>query len=207
MAEGRIPSPSGRRCRQRRGMRAGLHHDDLQPLAPLQKVVELKPAFAFGRTRVALSQDPAEPAIGRAVLWINKDVRAAVDEYETCAGNDPCARHRLKIVACERMRAHNTGERVAIGDPDPGEAEFGGARGHLLGMRGSAQKGKIRHRRQFGEPRLKPDQGGAAPSACEKVGQNKDRTTISENASAKALPETPAVDEFAGGPGPSQNLA
>ena len=48
---------------------------------------------------------------------------------------------------------------VAVGDPDPGKPEFGGARDHFLGMRGSAQKGKIRHRRQFGEPRLKPDQG------------------------------------------------
>jgi hypothetical protein len=66
------------------------------------------------------------------------------------------------------VRAHNAGERVAVGYTDPGEAEFGGARDHLLGMRGSAQKGKIRRRRQFGESRLKPDQGGAAPYACKK---------------------------------------
>ena len=138
--------------------RDGLHHDDLQPLAPLQKVVELKPAFAFGRAQIALSQNPAKPAISRAILWINEDVRAAVDEYEARAGNDPCDRHRLNVVALECVRAHNTGERVAVGYPDPGETEFGGARDHFLGMRGSAEKGKIRHRRQFGKSRLKPDQ-------------------------------------------------
>lgn len=115
-------------------MRAGLHHNELQPLAMLQKVIEDEPAFAFGRTRVALSQNPAEPAIGRAIPWINEDVRAAVDEYEARAGNDPCARHRLKIIACECVRAHNAGERVTVGYPDPGEVEFGGARDHFFGM-------------------------------------------------------------------------
>ena len=145
-------------------MGEGRHHNDLQPLAPLQKVVELEPAFAFGRAQVALGQNPAEPAVSRAILRIDERVRRAVDEYEPRAGNDPRARHRLGVLARECVRAHDAGERVAVGDPDPGKPELGGARDHLLGMRGSAQKRKIRHRRQFGEPRLRPDQG--APLLC-----------------------------------------
>ena len=146
-------------------MRRGQRHD-LLSLAPLQKVVELKPAFAFGRAQVTLGQNPAEPAIGRAIFRINERVRGAVDECEPRAGNDPRARHRLSVLARERVRAHDAGKRVMVGDPDPGKPEFGGARDHFLRMRGSAQKRKICHRREFGEPRLKPDQG-AAPRALQ----------------------------------------
>ena len=74
-------------------------------------------------------------------------------------GTTRVRRHRLDVLARECVRAHDSGERIAIGDTDSSESKLGGARDHLLGMRGPAQKRKIRHRRKFGEPRLKPDQG------------------------------------------------
>ena len=67
------------------------------------------------------------------------------------------------------MRAHDAGERIAIRDPDPRKPKLGGARDHLLGMRGPAQKRKIRHRRQFGEPRLKADHLSLPPARGGKV--------------------------------------
>ena len=179
------------------------HHDDLQPFASLQKILENEPAFAFGRTQIARSQNPAEPAISRAVLWIDERVWRAIDEYEPCAGNDPGRRHRLSVLARECVRAHDSGECIAVGDPDPGKPELGGARDHFLRMRGPAQERKICHRREFGEPRLKPDQGRR--SSCVRNGQtrdpifgpddrsepdqNKDRTRLDKNASAEALLE------------------
>ena len=142
-----MPAPFGRRQRR-----------DLKALAAVQKVLEDEPAFAFGRAPISLCQNPAEPAISLAILRIGERVRAAVDEDEARAGNDPCGGHRLNIISRERVRAHNSGERVAVGDPDPGELKLGCARDHLLGMRRSAQEREIRRRRQFGEPRLKLDQ-------------------------------------------------
>ena len=106
----------------------------MQPLAALQKVVELEPAFAFRRALVSLGQDPAEPAVSCAVFRIDEQVRGAVVEDQPRAGNDSRGPHRLSVIACERVCAHNPGERVAVGDPDPGKAELGGALDHLLGM-------------------------------------------------------------------------
>ena len=91
-------------------MGEGRHHNDLQPLAPLQKIVELKPAFAFGRAQVALGQNPAEPAVSRAILRIDEHVRRAVDECEPRAGDDPRTRRRLGVLARKRVRAHDAGE-------------------------------------------------------------------------------------------------
>ena len=48
------------------------------------------------------------------------------------------------------MRAHHAGERVAVGDADPGKPERGGARDQLLRMRRAAQEREIRRRRQLG---------------------------------------------------------
>ena len=123
------------------------------------------PAFALGRAQVSRGQDAAEPAVSRAVLRIDEHVRRAVVEGEPRAGNDARRAHRLRVLARKNMRAHDAGERVAIRDPDSREPKFGGARDHLLGMRGPAQKRKIRHRRQFGELRLEPDHPLPSPAS------------------------------------------
>ncbi len=197
--EGRIVSPSGRRRRMRASLTPnpspmrgeGRHRHDLQALAALQKVVELEPAFAFRRALVSLGQNPAEPAVSRAIPWIDERIRGAVDEGEPRAGNDPRGAHRLGVLARERMRAHDARERVAVGDPDPSEPELGGALDHLLGMRGAAQKREIRGSRQFGEKRLSADQGplpatrsddGPRPRSSDR---NKDRTLLGRNTSTR----------------------
>ena len=150
-------SPGARRLLPPRGEGGAGHHDDLQPLALLQQVIQPEPAFALGRAQVSCGQDAAEPAISRAILRIGEQVRRAVVEGEPCAGNDPHALHRRRVLAREHMRAHDAGQRIAIRDPNSRKPKLGRARDHLLGMRGPAQKRKICHRRQFGEPRLKAD--------------------------------------------------
>jgi hypothetical protein len=144
----------------------------------LEKVVELKPAFALGRAQVSGRQDAAEPAVSRAVLRIGEHVRRAVRKDEPRAENDTDAAHRRRILARENMRAHDAGQRVAIRDPDPGKLKLGRALNHLLGMRGSAQKRKIRHRREFGEPRLKPDHGVPAKTRPKRLLTSSSRNRV-----------------------------
>ena len=152
----------------RRGMRRG-QHDDLQPLALLHEVIQPEPAFALGRAQVSRRQDAAEPAVGRAILRIGEHVRRAIVEGEPRADHDARGAHRLGVLAREHMRAHDARERVAIRDPDCGKPQLGRARDHLLGMRGPAQKRKIRHRRELGEPRLKPDHLSLLPHRAPKL--------------------------------------
>ena len=72
-------------------------------------------------------------------------------KHEPRAGDDAQAADRRAILARVDMRAHDAGERVAVGDADPGEAQLGRARDQFLGMRSAAQKRKIRRRRELGE--------------------------------------------------------
>ena len=78
----------------------------------------------------------------------------AVVEGEPRSRNDAQPLERLLVLAGEDMRAHDAGEGVAVGDPDPRKPELRRPRHHLLGMRGPAQEREIRRRRQFGEARL-----------------------------------------------------
>ena len=152
---GRYPSPAcGRRWPE--GPDEGQRHD-LQPFAMLDQILDAQMAFALGRAQISRRQDPAEPAISRAVFRIGEHVRRPVVKGEPRAGRDPRARNRSLILARKHMRPHDARERIAIGDPDPRKFEFGGARDHFLGMRSPAQKRKIRHRRQLGEARLEAD--------------------------------------------------
>ena len=89
----------------------GQRHD-LQPLAMLQKVVQAKPAFALGRAQVSRRQDPAEPAVSRAVLRIGEHVRRAVRrrraarrERPACLPPPPRSRAR-KHARARRRRAY-----------------------------------------------------------------------------------------------------
>ena len=98
-------------------------------------------------------------------------------------GTTPHARHRIGVLARECVRAHDAGER-GCGRRSPTPANpSSAARNHVLGMRGSAQKRKIRHRRQFCEARLRPDQG--APLLCRGNGQNKSMRTNIEQSCAR----------------------
>ena len=123
----------------------------------LQHILDSQPAFALGGAQISRRENPAEPAVGGAILRIGDEVRRPVVEGEPRAGHDAHARERRPVLARENMRAHDAGERVAVGDPDPGQLQLGRARDHLLRMRGPAQKRKIRHPRQLGEARLEAD--------------------------------------------------
>ena len=95
-------------------------------------------ALAFRRAQVAHAEQPAEPSVSGAVLRIDDHVRRAVDEGEPRPRDDAERAERLAVLARIDMSAHDAGERVAVGDPDPRKPERGGARRHLLRMRRAA---------------------------------------------------------------------
>ena len=156
-----LPSPlagegSGVRGRRRRSRRR-LHRDDLQALAMLEQILEVQMALALGRAQIAFGQQPAQPPIGGAISGVGEHVGRAVDEAQPRAGDDA---HRAAIgavLARVNVRAHDAGERVAIGDADPRQTEFGGARDELFRVRSAAKERKIRRRREFGEARGEAD--------------------------------------------------
>ena len=138
-------------------MRALRHRDDLQPLAMLEQIVEVQMALALGRAQVSLGQQPAQPPIGGAIPGIGEHVGRAVDEASRAPVTTRKRADRRAVLARVDMRAHDAGERVAIGDADPGEAQLGRARDEFLGVRSAAQKRKIRRRRELGEARREAD--------------------------------------------------
>ncbi len=123
----------------------------------LQQILEIQMALALGRPEIALGEKPAEPPIGGAVSGIGEHVGRAVDEAQPRAGDDAQRADRSAVLARIDMRPDDAGERVAIGDPNSIEPQFGGARNKLFGMRSAAQKREIRRRREFGEARGEAD--------------------------------------------------
>ena len=121
-------------------------------------------AFALRRAQVSGGEDAAEAAVSRPVARIDEEVRRPVVKDEARAGDDPHVAHRRLVLARVDVRAHDAGERVAVGDSDPGEPQFRRSRDHLLRMRGPAQKREIRRRRQLGEARLEADHRSLRPA-------------------------------------------
>ena len=115
----------------------------------------------FGARRLPWLEQPAEPPVSGAVLRIDEDVGRAVDEGEPRPRDDAKRAERLAVLARVDMGAHHAGERIAVGDADPGKPERGGARDQLLRMRRAAQEREIRRRRQLG---VAAARGGSLPS-------------------------------------------
>ena len=92
-------------------------------------------ALAFLGAEIAGGEEPAEPSVGGAVGRPDGDVGRAVAEGEAAADGVAGAGG-----LGGEMAAHDAGERVAVGDRKAGEAEHGGRRGELFGMRGAAQE-------------------------------------------------------------------
>jgi len=86
--------------------------------------------------------------IDYAARWVSGEPRA---------GDDAQGPDRGAVLARIDMRPHDPRERVAIGDPDPRQAQSRRARHEFLRMRGAAKKRKIRRRREFGEARGEAD--------------------------------------------------
>ena len=133
----------------------------------LQQILDPQMALSLRRAQIARREDAAEAAVSGTVPRIGEHIRRSVVESEARAGNDPHALDRRPVLAREDMRAHDAGERVAVGDPDPGKPQFGRPRDHLLRMRGPAQEGEVRHRRKLGEAGLNPDHRSLLPQAGE----------------------------------------
>ena len=121
------------------------------------EIVEGQMALALGRPQIPLGQQPAEPPVGGAVPGIGENVGRSVGEGQPRARDDAQGADRRSVLAREDMGAHHAGERIAIGDANPGKPEPRRLRDQFLGMRGAAQKRKIGRRREFGEARLGAD--------------------------------------------------
>ena len=147
------------RRHQRGRTDASVHHDDLQALRIFKEIVESQMALAFGRAQIACGQQPAEPAIGGAVLGIGENVGRPVGKDQPRARDDAHRADRPCVLARENMGAHDAGERIAIGDADSRKPKLRRLGDQFFGMRSAAQKRKIRRRREFGKARLGADHG------------------------------------------------
>ena len=105
-------------------------------------------AFAFRGAQFSSAQQPAEAAIGGPVHGISEDVWCAIDEDKACADQ------QFGFVVFDLMQgcvgAHDTGQRVAVGDTDCSMAELCRHLNQFPGMRGTVQEGIIRCHRNFG---------------------------------------------------------
>src|SRR5216684_6794232 len=93
----------------------GLHHGELEPVAVLEQIVEMKDALALLRAQLAAREQAAEPSPGRAVARIGENVRRAVGEDEPRAG---VIGERQTLLALDEMGAHHAGDRGAVAEPD-----------------------------------------------------------------------------------------
>jgi hypothetical protein len=115
-----------------------------QAVAVVDQVLAEQPALAFLDPALAGREHGGEAAIGGAVGGIDEH-RGRVDEVEAAADHEPHAH-----LACRVVRAHDAGERVAVGDRDRREAERLRRRDHLRRRRRAAQEAEIGGRLQLG---------------------------------------------------------
>ena len=123
-----------------------------RPSCQVEKILQHQPAAAFFRADVACGQQAAEPAVGGAVLGVGEEVGRAVGEDEAGADEHAQAARGLLVVAQEEVRAHDAGERVAVGDADAVEPQRDRLRDKLFGVRGATQEREVRGDAEFGEP-------------------------------------------------------
>src|SRR2546429_8381332 len=93
----------------------------------LQEVVQLQVALALLDpldivAALAAGEQLAEPAVSRAIAWIDQDAGRAVDENDSCADQKFWLELDRGIVELA-IRAHHAGERVVIGDTDDGNLQ------------------------------------------------------------------------------------
>ena len=117
---------------------------ELQPIAPFQKISEVEEALPLLAAEVANGKQAAEASVSGTVGGPSGNVRRAVPEDEPAADGiaNPGGLGR-------EVPSNRAGQGIAIGDRKAGEAERGGRRGKLLGMRSAAQKREIRSGEQL----------------------------------------------------------
>ena len=106
-----------------------------------EQVIEIEDAFAFLGPQVAARNETAKPPPGWTIARIGEDVRGAVGKDETRAGM--IAERRL-LLALDEVGTHHAGNGIAITEADSVNSEMRCLQYQLLGMRGAAQKRKIR---------------------------------------------------------------
>ena len=126
-------------------------HDQLLVPRMFEEVGKGEEAAALGRANVAARQHAAQPTVGGAVAGIGEDVGRAVAEYEAYAAHHAKVLRLIPVVAQEQVRPHDAGERVAVGDADPGETEHDRLGDELLRVRGAAQEGEVGRYAELGE--------------------------------------------------------
>ncbi len=152
---GRQPDAAGRELHQTVEAKARLfahmlrrHDCEQESFLPFRKIVEAEGAFAFFGAPLAVREETAEPAIGRAVRWIGEDVGRAVPEHE------PRTHQKLRLFAFQRLDrvigAHDSGHAVAVGGADGIEPKFRRRKHKFVRMRRAPQEREIGRHGKFG---------------------------------------------------------
>ncbi len=99
-------------------------------LGEFQQVIEPQMTLALLDPRdvvaaLAAGQQLAEPAIGGAIARIDQNIGRAVDKDEARADQELWLVRDLGIIEF-LVSAHHAGQRVVVGNPDRGNAEFAG---------------------------------------------------------------------------------
>src|SRR5262245_13392668 len=98
----------------------------------------MKDAIALIGAALAKREQPAQPAVGRAIHRISEQARS-ISEVEAYADDELDPVH----LARREMTAHHTRKRVAVRNGDCLEAEQLRRRYQLFGMRATTQEGEI----------------------------------------------------------------
>ncbi len=101
-------------------------------------VIEGEDAFALLRPPLAEAEQPAERAIGGTIGGIGQQRRPALRQVEPRADDEGEFRVLRRL-----MRAHDAGQRVAVGHGKGRQPQMLRLHGELLGMRCAAQEGEI----------------------------------------------------------------
>ncbi|MCY1223277.1 hypothetical protein D9M72_353980 [compost metagenome] len=115
------------------------HHREQQVLAPLDEIGFIERAGALLGAQVSSTQHPAEIAPAAAIAGIGKHVGQIFRKGEPRAGLEGVFLH-LGL----RMRAHHTGNRIAVGNAKAANVKTARRNHHLARMRRAFEEGEIR---------------------------------------------------------------
>ena len=114
------------------------HDDEVETLRMGEEVVAADEAFALPGAALAEGEKPRQPAPCGAAFGKGENVRRAVAEHEPRAGREGEARFLRRL-----MGAHHAGDRIAVGDAEPGEAERLALHHQLFPVGGPAQEREV----------------------------------------------------------------
>ena len=114
------------------------HDDEIEALRPVEQVGQVEDTIALLGAPLAEREEPRQSSPGGTVRRIGEDIGRAIGEDE------PRADRKLQLALLRHhMGAHHAGDRIAVGDADPGMAEQHRLIHQLFRMRGGPQEGEI----------------------------------------------------------------